>query len=248
MIRPEDQDQASTRKGFAGLSSLASDVKTDLADAEKEAKNGSSWTGTAGHGSDPRVSEGPSAPAASRARFQAVRSQRRLNLSAPQKWWIIAGVVFVIWMATSMANSDAPLQAIATADTSSVAPVEPLSGVTVPSAGSTPASSNEPLENPLDSLLAKDGQEEEQMPPIGTQNILNANQIRYCLSEEIRLDGAREGLNKYSTSAVDSFNAMINDYNDRCGQFRYSATTLDAVRLSVEARRAELSSQGASRF
>ena len=85
-------------------------------------------------------------------------------------------------------------------------------------------------------------------PPPGTGQLLTSDQIRYCLSESIRLDGARGSLNTYNQFDIDRFNSMIVDYNSRCGNFRYRPGSLDGIRAAVEANRSRLDFEGAARF
>jgi hypothetical protein len=60
---------------------------------------------------------------------------------------------------------------------------------------------------------------EETLPPIGTNNVLNSSQIRYCLSEKIRMDAVETTINTYSQAEIDYFNNSVADYNSRCGSF-----------------------------
>jgi hypothetical protein len=81
--------------------------------------------------------------------------------------------------------------------------------------------------------------------------VLSSAQIRYCLSEKIRLEGAHSVLNTYSQTnqtGVDRFNAMVDDYNSRCGSFRYRTGTLETVRAEVQAKKLQLQSDGAAWF
>ena len=88
----------------------------------------------------------------------------------------------------------------------------------------------------------------EELPPIGTSIELSRSQIRYCLSEEIRIDGARSVLAQYRSYDVSRFNLSINDYNRRCGSSHYSSGSLESVRSEVEANRYRLWTEGAARF
>ncbi|WP_429034069.1 hypothetical protein [Bradyrhizobium sp. I1.14.4] len=88
----------------------------------------------------------------------------------------------------------------------------------------------------------------EERPPIRKGARLSAGQIRYCLSEDIRISGARSMLNRYQPSAVDRFSGMVTDFNDRCGDFRYSAGELHTVRSEVEAIRELLWAAGVRAF
>jgi hypothetical protein len=62
---------------------------------------------------------------------------------------------------------------------------------------------------------------QESKPPVGQDLAFSTAQIRYCLAEDIRMDGAKSAVNNYIDSDVDRFNAMVADYNSRCGSFRY---------------------------
>ena len=88
----------------------------------------------------------------------------------------------------------------------------------------------------------------ESMPPVGRDLLLSSNQIRYCLSEEIRILTIDNILNKYSQLEIDKFNLNTNDYNSRCGQFKYRPGTLESVRSEVESNRSALVSEGLSRL
>lgn len=89
---------------------------------------------------------------------------------------------------------------------------------------------------------------EEVKPPVGQDLVLSTAQIRYCLAEDIRMDGAKSSLNNYSDADVDRFNAMVSDYNSRCGSFRYRRGALESARREIEAYRSELHSDGRTRF
>lgn len=87
----------------------------------------------------------------------------------------------------------------------------------------------------------------EQRPPVGSSLVLNEGQIRYCLSEDIRLSAWSNGVNNFSRSSVDAYNAAVADYNARCSRFRYRRGSLESVRVQVEANRTSLQQQGALR-
>ncbi|MCS6291700.1 MAG: hypothetical protein H8J66_01410 [Nitrospira sp.] len=88
----------------------------------------------------------------------------------------------------------------------------------------------------------------EELPPIGTNHVLSLAQIRYCLAENIRLDAAQEVLQRITDSEVLRFNTMINDYNNRCGEYRYRRGTLESAKGEIERYRSLLELEGVSRF
>jgi hypothetical protein len=88
----------------------------------------------------------------------------------------------------------------------------------------------------------------EQAPPIGSGNSLSGAEIRYCLAEQIRLEGARSIVGQLSKTAVVRFNAMIDDYNNRCSNFRSKPSDYRRAQTEVEPNRGTLWADGRSRF
>ena len=84
----------------------------------------------------------------------------------------------------------------------------------------------------------------ESRPPVGTGMVLSDDQIRYCLSETIRIDTWQIAVDQYSTTSVDSFNVAVADYNSRCSNFKYRRGAVERVRIEVEGRRALLQREG----
>lgn len=78
----------------------------------------------------------------------------------------------------------------------------------------------------------------EMMPPIGQGVLLNRSQVRYCIFQGERLDAMRSiAVTDYQ---VDRFNILIEDYNSRCSEFRYTSGVLSSVRREASERSAEL--------
>ena len=84
----------------------------------------------------------------------------------------------------------------------------------------------------------------EEMPPTGRGLTLSRSQIRYCLSEKIRIAAWQREVNQYSDASVETFNAAVNNYNARCSDFRYRKGLLESVRSEIEADRHSLELQG----
>lgn len=87
----------------------------------------------------------------------------------------------------------------------------------------------------------------EEMPSVSNGLLFSDSQIRYCLSEDIRIEAMRGYINSYSNSSVRALNRYVSDYNSRCANFRYKRNALASVRREVESRRATLQSEGANR-
>jgi DNA-binding transcriptional MerR regulator len=77
-------------------------------------------------------------------------------------------------------------------------------------------------------------------PPAGKGLVLDTNQIRYCLAEDIRLKTIRPLIDTRSDQEVDRFNARIDDLNSRCADSKYRRGTLERARQEIEARRATI--------
>jgi hypothetical protein len=84
----------------------------------------------------------------------------------------------------------------------------------------------------------------ESQPMPGTDNVLEESEIRYCLSQKIRIQGWEPNVNTSSQSSVDAFNWAISDFNSRCGSYRYRTQVMDRVRSEVNARSTDLRFEG----
>jgi peptidoglycan hydrolase-like protein with peptidoglycan-binding domain len=88
----------------------------------------------------------------------------------------------------------------------------------------------------------------ETKPPVGQSLVFTGSQINYCLAEEIRMNSAETVLDNRNDRDVDLFNAMVVDYNSRCGNFRYRSGALESARREVEPYRPQLDAAGRRRF
>ena len=222
MAVEEENNKKNEGKGFAGLSSLVSDVDTTPPPPAPKTGSAESTTSTG-------------RPASQAAQPQPLQpTQRQTYQEPPQpssgssggKWILgIAAVVGLLWL-IGQSNKNTPSPAPAySPPVQSVAP-----------SYSPPAQPKVP------------SQPQESKPPVGQDLVFSTAQIRYCLAEDIRMDGAKAALNNYSDSDVDRFNAMVADYNSRCGSFRYRSGALESARRDVEPYRGQLQVEGRSRF
>lgn len=85
-------------------------------------------------------------------------------------------------------------------------------------------------------------------PSVGTDNVLSMAQITYCLAQKIRLDAAQRVLSRYASTDIDRFNTMVDDYNSRCGQYRYEKSSREAAKDAVEPFRAQYDQEGRAWF
>ncbi len=217
----EEDQKKEERKGFAGLSSLVSDIDTLLPPPAKQEAPRS----TLPSGAEGRAESQQPEPKTKQPPYQ--EPAQSSSGSSSGKWLIgVAAVIGVFWLigkADKSPSSSAPSYtptALNTAPSYSAAPTQPQ----VPS------------------------RPDEAKPPVGQNLVFSTSQIRYCLAEDIRMDAAKSVLNNYSDSDVDRFNAMVADYNSRCGSYRYRNGALEGARRAIEPYRSQLQAEGRSRF
>ncbi len=86
----------------------------------------------------------------------------------------------------------------------------------------------------------------ERMPAIAVNAVLGEEEIRYCLFQGKRLEGASSIVDQYSPAQVGRYNALVNDYNGRCSSFRYRSGTLERLRREAESQNLQLGLEGAA--
>lgn len=226
-------------KGFAGLSSLVSGIDSSPLDDVRPTPAMSSLSSR-----PPNAAVTP-APEAQQTRTEATPQpqpppQRQRIYQAPAqptgggsgvKWLIGIGVVIgLLWLVSQSGKK------------SSGTP-------TYSSSSSSPAAAtNSPALHPPSDAVQAQSRPTEEIPPVGSGNVLAAPQIRYCTAQSIRLDAAKDALNQYDQSHIDRFNALVEDYNSRCGNFQYRKGLLESSRSEVERFRSEYQVQGRQLF
>lgn len=88
----------------------------------------------------------------------------------------------------------------------------------------------------------------ETTPSIAAGQTLTGDELRYCLAEKVRMDAAEGFVNGYDWPQVEQFNAMVADYNARCGEFRYRPGAMSRAQDDVDAHRLELEEEGRDRM
>ena len=205
----KDDNQQQEDRGFAGLSSLASDIEIPTSSP------GPSDTATEPTQEEWRAPHRRSTASGPPASQQRPRSPT-FDEASPAKWIIGVTIVMgLVWLGTRTAS-------VVPAPTAS----EYLSP-TIPDALTLPSESK---------------------PPIGSDLVLTPAQVRYCVAEEIRIDGAKAAVNDTNNDDIARFNDMVTDYNQRCGSFRYRRGVLDGAHRDVEPYRSQLVSEGQRRI
>lgn len=208
-----------TPRGFAGLSSLISSVDDIRAEPSIETRSDSNDAAS---------------PEPGAAATRLTPPPKPSGLSPLAKWALITvGIVVVIGI-----FSDGKSGKSSSGYSSSGYSTPSSSTYTPPSTYSTPSYT------PPAPSYPSTYEATEEKPPYGNDLVLSANQIRYCLAQGIRLEGWRSVVNQYSDTSVAAFNRAINDYNGRCGQYRYRQNVWSSVNSSVQSERSSLYSEG----
>ena len=217
----EEDNKKNEGKGFAGLSSLLSDINVSA--PSEPVKNVPPSEARA-------IADAPSPPPTPRPQPAPASSTQPNSGSSNGKWIIgVAAVIGLLWIvgqANKTPSSSSPTYP-PSAQTQAPSPYTDPVPIAQPQAPSRPF---------------------EETPPAGQGHSLSISQIRYCVAEDIRVNGARAAVNNYNDSHVDRFNAMVADYNSRCGQFRYRRGALESARQDVEPYRNELQAEGRGRL
>ena len=214
------------KKGFSGLSSLASDVDETVGDSARRNVQGAK-PAARGRSKDeqqpPRESAAkprPVPPPQLELEPEVVpsgTSRTPASGSSRVKWfWGLVGLGVLIWL-FNIAQEDSRRP-------STGPPYTPLSPSPSYSLSQTPEAQISGLEF--------------SQPPLGEDNILSVVQIRWCLREDIRIEVLRPM--PTTNSQIDQFNAVVADYNSRCGSYRYRKGTLTRAQREVERVRVQI--------
>lgn len=235
MTRGEEEPKKGEGKGFAGLSSLVSDVDTaPVPPAPK--KEPAAAALSAGHA----ASQAPRLPTSQQHQTYQEPAQPSSGGSSGGKWVLgIAAVIGILWLiGQSDKNTTSPAPPYSPPAQSAAPNYVPPAPAPAPPRPPQPQAPSRPTES---------------KPPVGRDLVLSREQIRYCLAEDIRIDGAKFALNNYIDADVRRFNAMVDDYNSRCSSFRYQTSNrgrndLKSAQRDIEPFRNQLQSEGRSRF
>jgi peptidoglycan hydrolase-like protein with peptidoglycan-binding domain len=224
----EEKKQQGDGKGFAGLSSMVSDVDATVASTPKQQQREATSSSTQ-QSSPAARPERQEQPRPTQQTYQAPAQPSGSSSAGKWLFGIAAVIGVVIWLANQSDNKSS--------SRSTYSPAPSSTAVAPTPAWQPPAAQPQAPSRPV-----------EDQPSIGRNNVLSTAQIRYCLAEKIRLDAAESVINNYIESDVDRFNGYVNDHNSRCGEFRYRQGALESARRDVEPYRSQLQAEGRSRF
>ena len=217
-------DNDKDKKGFSGLSDLASEVSGVDEPIKPE----------------PKAEAKPSTPEQTphpQREKPAPEPERKTKKSPPPvetvtsgtntggsggKWILgIIGVAFVIWLINNEGQNNR---------TSSSNPP------------STTQSYGYPQSSPAPAVRAPSSVQNAGLqytkPSVGTNNVLSVPQIRWCIREGIRIEAMRSVID--SNAEVGKFNRIVDDYNSRCGSYRYRQGSQSRAERDVEPYRSQI--------
>jgi len=88
----------------------------------------------------------------------------------------------------------------------------------------------------------------EKPPPVSRNKVLNIRQIRYCMTEKIRIDAFESLINVANNHEVHRFNALVKDYKTRCGEYRYRQVDVERVQRELDPVRESITSAARSEW
>jgi peptidoglycan hydrolase-like protein with peptidoglycan-binding domain len=228
-------DEDKKGKGFAGLSSLTSKIEDHTSfESSKRQPNPDSSKVSAQKKSEPSVPLESSTTTSS----QPKKPPPKKMLSG---WKWLLGVITVVGIAAvynSNQQSKSPSIPSTYTPPSSSYGTGTGTGTTSIKPEIVPKQNLKPVRPVLKLTFQK--------PPLGRDNVLSVEQIRWCQREDIRL-GVKKNLIK-NNSHVSEFNRSVDDYNRRCGNFRYRRGSLERAKSDVEKLRLEIEREASLQF
>lgn len=224
---PMAGDNEKDKKGFSGLSDLASEVSgidepikpETKAEEKPSAPKQTPHPQPAAASSEPKRKEASSPPP-----IETVSSGKSGGGSGG-KWVLgIIGVAFVIWLINNGGQSNKK---------PSYNPPSSSQSQSYPQSSPAP-----PVQTPSETQNAGLQYKE---PSVGTNNVLSVSEIRWCLREGIRIEAMRDVID--TNAGIDEYNRIVNDYNTRCGSYRYRQGSQSRAKRDVEPYRSNIVSE-----
>jgi hypothetical protein len=80
-------------------------------------------------------------------------------------------------------------------------------------------------------------------PAPGSGSILTVREITYCLAQDSRIATVQPLIDRTSHTAIVGFNAAVENFNSRCGHYRYKEEDMSQATSAVKAHQAEIDGQ-----
>ncbi|MEL4273927.1 peptidoglycan-binding domain-containing protein [Shewanella xiamenensis] len=220
-------DNDKDKKGFSGLSDLASEV-SDINEPIKPEPKAEAKPSTPKQPPQPQRETAPSETerktTSSPPPIETVSSGKSGGGSGG-KWVLgIIGVIFVIWLINNGGQSNKK---------TSYTPPSSSQSYSYPQSTPAPAVQSPSTTQSAGLQYTK--------PSVGTNNVLSVPEIRWCIREGIRIEAMRDVID--TNAGIDEFNRIVNDYNSRCGNYRYRQGSQSQAERDVEAYQSQIVSE-----
>ena len=213
-----------SKRGFSGLSDLASEV-SDINEPINLEPKAEAKPSTHRESSQPQheaASSGPDRKITSSPPPSQTAGSGKSGGGSGGKWILgIVAVIFVIWLINAGDRSN---------KRASYSPSSSSQSYNYPQSTQTPA-----VQTPS---TAQGGGLQYTKPSVGTDNVLPLAEIRWCIREGIRIEAMRDVIN--SNAGIEEFNRVVDDYNNRCGNYRYREGSHSQAKREVEAYRSQI--------
>lgn len=223
-------DNDKDKKGFSGLSDLVSEV-SGIDEPIKPEPKVETKPSTPKQPPPPEREAAPAEPERittnSSPPIETVSSGKSAGGSGG-KWILgIIGVIFVIWLINSGdQNNKKP----------SYSPPSSSQSYSYPQNSAAPV-----VQTP--STTQSSGLQYTK-PSVGTNNVLSVPEIHWCIREGIRIEAMRDVID--NNAGIDEFNRTVNDYNSRCGSYRYRQGSQSQAERDVEPYRSQIVAEAIS--
>lgn len=220
------EENDSRKKGFAGLSDMTSDVR-GIDELQNPKPETVAKPSTPNLPPQPRR-EDPSPPPKKHSsspppRLEQARSNKPSGGSAGKWMFGIFAVILVLCLIIAQDDGQSTRK-------SSYNPPAPTQ------------SYNQPRSTPSPTVTApSSGQLQYTKPSVGTNNVLSMAEIRWCVREGIRIEAMRDVVD--TDEGIDEFNRLVEDYNCRCGSYRYREGSQSRAEREVEAFRGKIEAE-----
>ena len=142
-----------------------------------------------------------------------LQDNKKSESGSKLKWILGIGSIIVLYM---MFSGGSPPKQKSVSSQSAYTATAPKTNVTPPQ--------TKPAELTID------------VPPVGRDNTLNLPQLRWYFREKIRIETMRDL--PTTNRAIGEFNAIVDNYNSRCGSFRYKQSLFTQAQKDIDAIRA----------
>ena len=229
-----------TSKGFAGLGNKVSDVSDVDTSQSAAPASAPAPTPLAEPLSKPTQSLASAAaaptprPEAHKAYESTQKNDPKATKTAALFWGTVAVIVFVFWVMGDRSSSR------------SRDPVEVSSSSVGYNSPATEEVGHTPAPVPAQTEVEPTPSRPESTPAVAQGAVLSIPEIRWCKRRQIELEAVEGILNEERQTEVDAYNNIIEDYNSRCGNFRYRRGNVEQVDREFAPERARMKKEAQS--